>query len=95
MHTTVLYWGISTEYIYKTGSGMKESIHIQNLSMYMWGMFFNCGATIFTSEGRYNLSLQGFNIFTWVLLCNYAFKGLVISQVNFIIPGGGRGEPGV
>lgn len=71
--------GISTEWIYKSGSGLNTSIHLQNLSMYLWGIAFNLIATLYSDRG--NLSLSGFNVFTWILVCNYAFKGLVISQV--------------
>merc|ERR1719356_92232 len=76
--------GVYNEWVYK-GIEAEQSIHLQNVSMYVWGIFFNTMKSLLYREGEgSSLSVgmfAGFNIWTWLLVCTYSFKGLIVSQV--------------
>jgi len=76
---------VFNEYIMKEGTGANQSIHLQNLLLYSWGMLLNGAAfLLFASNGSaagagFETSTQ---LFWWILfVLNGAFHGLVISAV--------------
>eukprot|EP00929_Paragymnodinium_shiwhaense_P083480 TRINITY_DN44513_c0_g1_i1.p1 TRINITY_DN44513_c0_g1~~TRINITY_DN44513_c0_g1_i1.p1 ORF type:complete len:338 (-),score=59.48 TRINITY_DN44513_c0_g1_i1:4-1017(-) len=78
---------VYTEYVYKT-VGMNESIHFQNIAMYTFGIMLNF--LFYMSDRRRQvlagveaswLPMHGYNFWTWCLLANYAFMGLLTSFI--------------
>jgi len=77
--------GVYTEYIYKVTS-FEESIHFQNFTMYTVGVVTNFGFYIYGNQEtplseNFTSILRGYNFFTWCLIGNYAFMGLLTSFI--------------
>jgi len=73
--------GIITEGVYKT-FGRNRSIHIDNLSMYIWGIASN--ALQFYYIGQHDLGtplIAGFNGWTWAMVAVSVSLGLTLGYV--------------
>jgi len=72
--------GIYTEFVYKT-FGKGRSMHIDNLSMYLWGMIAN-GLQFYLLDENASLNLlKGFNVYTYLVVIVVTALGLCIGFV--------------
>jgi len=81
--------GIYNEWVFKNIES-NQSIHLQNISMYTWGIILNFAKQQMFREGQGTLRtgmeedegfFAGWSIFTIALVCTYAFKGLLMAQL--------------
>jgi len=81
--------GVYNEWVFKNVES-NQSIHLQNISMYTWGIILNLMKKQMFREGQSGLQPEvekdegfftGWSIFTIALVCTYAFKGLLMAQL--------------
>jgi len=78
--TLSAFAGVCNEFIYKREEVQHYSIHRLNLSMYIWGVLFQV-SNYYRNEEAGGAFIDGFNIYTWIVVFIYAFKGLLVSQI--------------
>merc|ERR1739848_536738 len=75
------FGGIYSEKLLK--GDVKESIHLQNMQLYAWGILFNVvGMFIQDGESVLNSGLfSGYNGWAYAVVVNNVFNGLAISAI--------------
>jgi len=73
--------GIYSEKLLKDRAG--DSIHWQNIQLYMWGVAFNFVGAVANSPGALTTTamFSGFNFWAWMAVFFNAFNGLAISAI--------------
>ena len=74
-------------FLAREGSESEESLPTKMVRIYFWGILFSvfhCAIEIswqFEQYGTQSTLLDGFNFYTWVLICNQALMGLVLTAI--------------
>ncbi|ETO20509.1 hypothetical protein RFI_16708, partial [Reticulomyxa filosa] len=71
--------GVYTEAMYKQ-YGNDRSIHLENLSMYTWGIVSN--SLQYKAKGHdFSNLINGFNLYSWLCVLEFMCMGLVLGQI--------------
>ncbi|CAF0958392.1 unnamed protein product [Adineta ricciae] len=73
--------GVYNEWILKRN--YNESLHLQNVFLYMYGTLFNLIPTfrLLTTNFQFNHLFHGFTFYTWIIVFTQALNGLFMSVV--------------
>jgi UDP-sugar transporter A1/2/3 len=73
--------GVFTEYIMKRTTLVSDSLQLQNMHMYFFGIVFNLLGYIVWDRQSVRDLVNGYDVVTWLVVMNYSFSGLMSSWV--------------